>query len=118
MPISQIEQVAVGKLRPHPTNVHIHSKKQIAQIANSIGQFGFIDPIICNESGNRVARRRSMSALGVKSRHVQRKRSCPLYPRKRTFAVQLGNVRFTPESLVAKLRWDTTLSPRSAICAF
>ena len=51
MPISQIEQVAVGKLRPHPTNVHIHSKKQIAQIANSIGQFGFIDPIIRNESG-------------------------------------------------------------------
>ena len=28
--------------------------------------------------------------LWVKSRHVQRKRSCPLYPRKRTFAVQFG----------------------------
>ncbi len=37
---------------------------------------------------------------------------------KQTCAVQTGHVRFTPESLVAKLRWDTTLSPRSAICAF
>jgi ParB/Sulfiredoxin domain len=82
MPISQIEQVAVGKLRPHPTNVHIHSKKQIAQIANSIGQFGFIDPIICNESGNRVARRRSMSAFGGKTDMCSAK----------------GHVRSTPES--------------------
>ena len=71
MPISHIEQVAVGKLRPHPTNVHVHSKKQIAQIANSIGQFGFIDPIICNESGQILAghgRWQAAKQLGL--RHV------------------------------------------------
>ena len=28
--------------------------------------------------------------LWVKSRHVRRKKSCPLYPRERTYAVQLG----------------------------
>jgi hypothetical protein len=28
--------------------------------------------------------------LWVKSRHVQRKRACPLYPRKQTCAAQLG----------------------------
>jgi hypothetical protein len=34
--------------------------------------------------------------LWVKSRHVQRKRSCPLYPRKRTCAVQLGMSAMDP----------------------
>jgi hypothetical protein len=33
-----------------------------------------------------------MSALGVKSRHVQCKKACPLYPRKRTCAVRLGDL--------------------------
>ena len=59
----------------------------------------------------------AMSALGQKQTCAVQNVMSAL-PRKRTCAVQLGNVRFTPESLVAKLRWDTTLSPRSAICAF
>src|SRR5882672_8063245 len=50
MPVSQINQVAIGKLRPHPSNVHTHSKKQTAQIARSIGQFGFTVPIIGDEN--------------------------------------------------------------------
>jgi ParB-like chromosome segregation protein Spo0J len=50
MPVSQIHQVAIGKLRPHPANVHTHSKKQIAQIARAIEQFGFISPIVVNEN--------------------------------------------------------------------
>ena len=32
----------------------------------------------------------SQCPLWVKSRHVQRERTCPLYPRKQTCAVQLG----------------------------
>ena len=49
--MSQIEQVAIGELRPHPSNVHIHSKKQINKIAKSIGQVGFLVPIVRNETG-------------------------------------------------------------------
>src|SRR5262249_21926156 len=37
----------------------------------------------CTERGHRCL-------LWVKSRHLRRKKSCPLYPRKRTCAVQLG----------------------------
>ena len=51
MPVSQIEQVPVGQLKPHPSNVHTHSKKQIAKIARSIGQFDFIVPIVRDPRG-------------------------------------------------------------------
>jgi ParB-like chromosome segregation protein Spo0J len=50
MAISQIREAAVGTLRPHPANAHAHSKKQIGQIARSIGQFGFIVPIVVDEN--------------------------------------------------------------------
>jgi DNA modification methylase len=55
MHVSQIEQLALGKLQPHPSNVHTHSKRQIGQIAQSIEQFGFIDPIAANEHGQILA---------------------------------------------------------------
>ena len=55
MPVSQVEQVAVDKLRPHPLNVHTHSKKQIAQINKIIEQVGFINPIAANETGQILA---------------------------------------------------------------
>ena len=50
MPISQVKQAAVGKLRAHPANAHAHSKKQLIQIARSIRQFGFTVPIIVDEN--------------------------------------------------------------------
>ena len=37
-----------------------------------------------------------MSALGQKRTFASRKKSCPLYPQKRTCAVQLGDVRLVP----------------------
>lgn len=49
MPISQIQQIAIGKLRPNPANIWTHSKKQIAQIARSIEQFGFVVPAVADE---------------------------------------------------------------------
>ena len=55
MPVSQVEQVAVDKLRPHPLNVHAHSRKQIAQINKIIEQVGFINPIAANETGQILA---------------------------------------------------------------
>jgi DNA modification methylase len=47
--IGQISRVPIEELRPHPANTHTHAKKQIAQIARSIGQFGFTTPIIIDE---------------------------------------------------------------------
>jgi ParB-like chromosome segregation protein Spo0J len=45
---SAIVQVAVGALRPSPTNARTHSKRQISQIAASIRRFGFNNPILAD----------------------------------------------------------------------
>ena len=42
----KIEYTPVRELRPHPNNARTHSKKQIRQIANSIEQFGFCNPVL------------------------------------------------------------------------
>jgi hypothetical protein len=42
MPISQIKQIPIGKLRPNPANVRTHPKKQIAALARLIDQIGFV----------------------------------------------------------------------------
>ena len=49
MPISQIQQVSVRKLRPNPANLRIHPKRQIAALAKLVGQIGFVVPIIADE---------------------------------------------------------------------
>jgi DNA modification methylase len=41
-----IEQVAIGKLKPAKRNARTHSKKQIHQIAASITEFGFTNPVL------------------------------------------------------------------------
>jgi DNA modification methylase len=51
----QISMVSVAKLRPDPRNARIHSKKQLRQIANSIGRFGWTYPILADESGRILA---------------------------------------------------------------
>ncbi len=50
MPISEIRRASVTTLRAHPANAHVHSKKQIAQIAQSIRQFGVTVPLIVDEN--------------------------------------------------------------------
>jgi DNA modification methylase len=41
-----VEHVSLTSLKPHDRNARTHSKKQIAQIADSIGEFGFTNPIL------------------------------------------------------------------------
>lgn len=42
----QILYVSIDRLRPFPKNARTHSKKQIGQIARSIQEFGFTNPIL------------------------------------------------------------------------
>jgi DNA modification methylase len=51
MPISQIQQAPIGKLRPNKRNARTHSKKQIRQLADSILRFGWTCPILTDEDG-------------------------------------------------------------------
>src|SRR6516164_3429318 len=50
-----IKPVPIGSLRPHPGNARTHSKKQIRQIAESIRQFGFTNPVLIDEHGGIIA---------------------------------------------------------------
>ena len=51
----QIEYTPVRELRPHPNNARTHSKKQIRQIANSIAQFGFCNPVLIDDAKQIIA---------------------------------------------------------------
>jgi DNA modification methylase len=64
----QIEYTPVRELRPHPNNPRTHSKKQIRQIANSIQQFGFCNPILIDDGKQVIAgwgRAQASKLLGI-----------------------------------------------------
>jgi DNA modification methylase len=45
----------VHELRPYPNNARTHSKKQIRQIANSIKNFGFCNPVLIDDENQIIA---------------------------------------------------------------
>jgi DNA modification methylase len=67
--VPQIVFRAPGSLRVNPRSPHIHSKKQIRQIANSIKAAGFIGAIILDETATVLAgvgRLRAAEFLGLR----------------------------------------------------
>ena len=51
----KIQQVPVAALEPDPRNARTHSKQQIRQIAASIREFGFVNPILIDEANRIIA---------------------------------------------------------------
>ncbi len=49
--VLEIEQRAVDQISPNPRNARTHSDRQIHQVAASILKFGFLVPIIVDETG-------------------------------------------------------------------
>lgn len=49
------ECLAVNALNPNPQNARTHSKKQIRQIADSIKEFGFNNPVLIDADNNIIA---------------------------------------------------------------
>lgn len=52
---SQIALVSISKLKPYKKNARTHSQKQIQQIADSIRQFGFTNPVLIDDENGIVA---------------------------------------------------------------
>jgi len=46
----KVKNIDIEKLRPYKNNPRKHSESQIEQIANSINEFGFVNPIIADEN--------------------------------------------------------------------
>jgi ParB-like chromosome segregation protein Spo0J len=51
----QIESVDLEKLIPYARNARTHSADQVAQIAASIKEFGFTNPVLIDETGSIIA---------------------------------------------------------------
>ena len=47
----RIENRAVGDLKPYPKNAKKHDENQIDAVAESIKQFGFVQPIVIDKGG-------------------------------------------------------------------
>ena len=50
-----VEWLSLESLKPAPRNARTHTKKQIRQIAESINQFGFINPVLVSRQNHIVA---------------------------------------------------------------
>src|SRR5437764_12254286 len=64
-----ISWIAIDKLTPNGRNARTHSRKQIRQIADSIAAFGFVVPIVIDDSGIIIAghgRYAAAKLLGLK----------------------------------------------------
>ena len=51
----QIVMRAINTLKPYENNARVHSPKQIRQLAKSIKNFGFIEPILVDAKGMIIA---------------------------------------------------------------
>jgi DNA modification methylase len=67
---NKIEQWPTAKLLPYARNSRTHSEEQVAQVAASIVEFGFTNPILCGSDGIIVAGHCRLAAshkLGLES---------------------------------------------------
>ena len=53
--LTQIERIDIEKLIPYINNAKIHSDDQIARIAGSIREFGFVNPVLIDRDYNIIA---------------------------------------------------------------
>src|SRR5436189_3874796 len=51
----KIDYTPVRELRPYSNNARTHSKKQVQQIANSIKNFGFCNPVLVDDAKQIIA---------------------------------------------------------------
>jgi hypothetical protein len=66
----QIEMVSLNSLKPAERNARTHSKRQIKQVANSMIQFGVINPLVVDARDQIVvghARAQAAKSLGLKT---------------------------------------------------
>jgi len=53
--LRRYELVKISKLKPYKRNARKHSQQQLEQIANSIREFGFVNPVLVDSDFNVIA---------------------------------------------------------------
>ena len=51
----QYEQIAINELKPYKNNARVHSKAQVKLLANSIKEFGFLNPVLVDKNNGVIA---------------------------------------------------------------
>ena len=70
-PADKVEQWPIDKLTPYAKNSRTHSNEQVAQIAASIKEFGFTNPVLIDKDGQIIAGHgRVMAARKLKMEEV------------------------------------------------
>ena len=55
LPDLQLEMMPVASLAPYAANARMHPAEQVAQLAASIGEFGFNVPVLVDDAGVLIA---------------------------------------------------------------
>ena len=101
MDFPQIERRRVDALRPYKGNARTHSKKQIKQIAASIEQFGFTNPVLISDDDEIIAGHgRVLAARELGLKEVPALRLSHLNPEQRRAYVLADN------KLALNAGWD------------
>jgi len=62
--VQQVEQIPVSDLIPYARNARTHSQQQVAQIAGSIQEFGFNNPVLVDAHNSIIAGHGRVMAAG------------------------------------------------------
>ena len=65
----QVEERLIETLKPFPHNARTHSKKQINQIAASVREFGFTNPVLVDQTNVVIAGHGRVEAAKVLAEH-------------------------------------------------
>ena len=91
-------------LIPDPRNARTHSKKQVAQIVQSIGAFGFTNPILADPEGNIIAghgRLRAARDMGLET--------VPVITLEGLTEPQKKALRLADNKIALNAGWDTEI---------
>src|SRR5713226_2542733 len=97
----QIERWPVDRLTPSEVNPRTHSREQVAQIAASIREFGFVNPVLVGQDGGIIAgegRLRAARAEGM--------REVPVIVLEHLSEVQRRALAIADNQLALNAGWD------------
>ena len=97
----QIERWNVDRLIPRGANPRTHSPEQVAQIAASIGAFGFVNPILIGPDGGLIAGEGRLRAARTRGM-----RKLPVIVLKHLSAVQRRALALADNQLALNAGWD------------
>lgn len=63
--VQQVEQIPVSDLIPYARNARTHSEQQVSQIAGSIQEFGFCNPVLVDADNGIIAGHGRVLAAGL-----------------------------------------------------